>query len=176
MVQFPLISISKTSFDLDIDICSLFHNPKMKRLLHWQDLDRSLAMPSPPCQPSVPKYLEELGKFPALQHNGFSFLIDASGKLFKSARPSLIDVESNIEAGRFLACLVHVVSGVLMNFCFPACQRLWRESCVLPSAVDGSVHTCSKLSSSSTMRSTSCSPRAWLAAWSVCRLGPWKWA
>jgi hypothetical protein len=69
----------------------------------------------------VPKYLEELDKFPVLQNNGFSFLIDASGKLFKAARPSLNDVETNIQAGRFFAS-VDVVSCVLMslNFIFLA--------------------------------------------------------
>ena len=58
-------------------------------------------MPSPPCTQCVPEYIQELDKFPSLRQNGFSFLVDASGKLFVSVKPSLKDVETNIEAGRF---------------------------------------------------------------------------
>ena len=167
----PFLKYFKVSI-LDIDICSQIKSCCFVRLLILL-----IAMPSPPCQLSVPKYLEELDKFPVLQNNGFSFLIDASGKLFKAGRPSLNDVETNIQAGRFLAS-VDVVSCVLMSlyFYFPGHRRQWRRWCALPLAVEGSRHTCSELSSSSSMRSTSSFPRAWLAAWSVCKLGPLKWA
>lgn len=73
-------------------------------------------MPSPPCTLCVPEYIQELDKFPSLRQNGFSFLVDASSKLFTSVRPSLKDVETNIEAGRF---------------CAPACLHVSLHSFIL---------------------------------------------
>lgn len=47
---------------------------------------------------AVGLYVDAFQRFPDLKTNGFSFLIDASGKLFTKAKPSLKDVEVNIEA------------------------------------------------------------------------------
>ena len=47
---------------------------------------------------AVDPYVDAFQKFPDLKSNGFSFLIDASSKLFTKAKPSLKDVEVNIEA------------------------------------------------------------------------------
>lgn len=54
-------------------------------------------MPTPPCQKTVDSYVNHLEQFPSLRENGFSFLIDASGSLFKKSKPNLKDVESNIQ-------------------------------------------------------------------------------
>lgn len=45
-------------------------------------------------------YAAEFVKYEYLRSNGFSFLVNASGKLFqKKGKASLADVESNVEAG-----------------------------------------------------------------------------
>lgn len=136
-------------------------------------------MPSPPCTLCVPEYIQELDKFPSLRQNGFSFLVDASSKLFTSVRPSLKDVETNIEAGRFCApaCLhvsLHSFILILSSWPLEAVEGIMRAT--RGRGREGSAPTCSRSSSSSTTKSTSCCPRAWLAAWTVCRLGPLKWA
>lgn len=48
----------------------------------------------------IANYASEFAKYEYLRSNGFSFLVDASGKLFrKKGSASLNDVESNVEAG-----------------------------------------------------------------------------
>ena len=59
-------------------------------------------MPLRPCDETVASYVDEFEKFPSLSSNGFSFLLDSSGKLFKSAKPSLKDIEINIKVGEVL--------------------------------------------------------------------------
>ena len=57
-------------------------------------------MPIPPLDPhTVASFAEAFAEFPFLKQNGFSFLIDVSGKLFKmKGRVPLKDVEGNTEA------------------------------------------------------------------------------
>ena len=60
---------------------------------------RVWAMPSSkPCPGLIQGYLDQFGRFPELRQRGFSFLIDCSGRLFTAKKPSLKDVEGNIEA------------------------------------------------------------------------------
>ncbi len=67
-----------------------------------------------PFDPSVVKtYIESFEKFPSLKNNGFSFLIDCSGKLYKCAKPTLKDVEVNVEAG-----VCKCTSGVIFSTAF----------------------------------------------------------
>lgn len=56
-------------------------------------------MPHPLDRRSIEQYAENFAKFPRLAENGFSFLIDISGKLFASKKPHLKDVAGNPEAG-----------------------------------------------------------------------------
>jgi hypothetical protein len=81
-------------------------------------------MPSPPCADTVEAYVQHFGTFPTLKNNGFSFLIDGSGKLFKSTKPALKDVELNIDAihavmlatrgkGRFSS---HLLKACILSF------------------------------------------------------------
>lgn len=83
-----------------------------------------LAMPTPPCQKTVGAYIEQFDKFPSLRENGFSFLIDASGSLFKRSKPNLKDVESNIQ----------VLGACMLSWCLRLLFRdfLWLcDSCFL---------------------------------------------
>ena len=59
---------------------------------------RVWAMPSKPCPGLIQGYLDQFGRFPELRQRGFSFLIDCSGRLFTAKKPSLKDIEGNIEA------------------------------------------------------------------------------
>ena len=60
---------------------------------------RVWAMPSSkPCPGLIQGYLDQFGRFPELRQRGFSFLIDCSGRLFTAKKPSLKDIEGNIEA------------------------------------------------------------------------------
>ena len=77
----------------------------MKRM--WKLIDityintncRVWAMPSKPCCPdTIQRFLDQFNRFPELKHRGFSFLLDCSGRLYKSKKPSLKDIEGNIEA------------------------------------------------------------------------------
>ena len=66
-------------------------------------------MPIPPMDPhTVASFAEAFAEFPFLKQNGFSFLIDISGKLFKmKGRVPLKDVEGNTEAWidyRWISC------------------------------------------------------------------------
>ena len=56
-------------------------------------------MPTAVSDSVVQSYVAEFKRFPSLSKNGFSFLTDCSNKLFTSTRPTLADVEANIEAG-----------------------------------------------------------------------------
>ena len=53
----------------------------------------------------IETFVGEFDKHPSLSSNGFSFLLDGSGKLFKSAKPSLRDIEINIQVGEVLLYL-----------------------------------------------------------------------
>ena len=57
-------------------------------------------MPNPPLdQELIAAYYDEFAKHPFLKQNGFAFLIDISGRLFKpKGAVTLRDVEGNIEA------------------------------------------------------------------------------
>ena len=58
-------------------------------------------MPHPLDKSAIEQYAKNFGNYPKLAQNGFSFLIDMSGKLFQSCKPPLIDVSGNTEAGIF---------------------------------------------------------------------------
>jgi len=48
-------------------------------------------------QRTVRAYADSFKKFPCLKTRGFSVLMNVSGKLFKSSKPSLKDVDGNTE-------------------------------------------------------------------------------
>lgn len=56
-------------------------------------------MPHPLDHVSIQCYADNFAKFPRLAENGFSFLVDISGKLFSARKPPLKDVAGNVEAG-----------------------------------------------------------------------------
>ena len=53
-----------------------------------QTLDRS----------QIDRYVESFSQFQQLKEQGFSFLVDVSGTLFKATKPSLKDVAGNAQA------------------------------------------------------------------------------
>ena len=57
-------------------------------------------MPHPLDENAIKQYAKNFENYPKLAENGFSFLIDISGKLFKSCKPTLADVNGNTEAGK----------------------------------------------------------------------------
>ena len=63
-------------------------------------------MPIPPMDPHiVARFAEAFAEFPFLKQNGFSFLINISGKLFQTkGRVPLKDVEGNTEA--WIECIL----------------------------------------------------------------------
>ena len=78
------------------------------------------AMPIPPMDPhTIASFAESFAEFPFLKQNGFSFLIDVSGNLFKlKGRVPLKDVEGNTEAWidyRWISCAS----------CYLCCLCLW---------------------------------------------------
>lgn len=50
-------------------------------------------------QRTVRAYADSFKKFPCLKTRGFSVLMNVSGRLFKSSKPSLKDVDANTEVG-----------------------------------------------------------------------------
>ena len=123
-----------------------------------------VAMPTSPCQTTVDSYVKQFDEFPCLRENGFSFLIDASGSLFKKTKPNLKDVECNIEV---LWCMLFRCLSLLFQVCFDPCfvylftqrWRRWKLWCELLLAADDSAPICWSLSSWTFTKSTSCGRR-----------------
>ena len=108
----------------DEEICSYFncfnHKP-----IQSSDSYLHLTMPNPPLDRQlIAAYSDEFAKHSFLKQNGFAFLIDISGKLFKTkGSVALRDVEGNLEAlsvdyrtdWKFACCF-----GAFLN---PVCMR-----------------------------------------------------
>ena len=55
-------------------------------------------MPHPLDRSQIERYAESFSQYKELREQGFSFLIDVSGTLFKAVKPSLRDVAGNTQA------------------------------------------------------------------------------
>jgi len=58
----------------------------------------NIAMPQTVDRSQIDRYVQSFSQFPQLKEQGFSFLIDVSGTLFKATKPSLKDVAGNTQA------------------------------------------------------------------------------
>ena len=63
----------------------------------------------------VSAYASEFAKHTILKQRGFAFLLDISGKLFKSAKPSLKDVEGNTEVWDYMEWQILLFTIVILG-------------------------------------------------------------
>ena len=146
-------------------------------------------MPTPPLdQQLVAAYADAFAEHPFLKQNGFAFLIDISGKLFKpKGSVSLKDIKGNIEA---LYCTgfrqmhlssIHTHTHPCQTTCMthqpiwcPA--RLWSLSWWWAVVQGGFRPTSWPQRFCSSLWPRGCSPVESLWKWTVWMTGPRKWA